>query len=110
MRWSWSPRRGARLRLLEPQSWARGTPRMVAVAKERDEPAAVTFITSADDSAFVARLRAGDRVAIGALFDRHADRIERVLYRVLGVDAEIPDLLQDVCVYAMTGIAKYRGD
>jgi RNA polymerase sigma-70 factor (ECF subfamily) len=83
---------------------------MVAAAKERGETAAVTFITSADDSAFVARLRAGDRVAIGALFDRHADRIERVLYRVLGVDAEIPDLLQDVFVYAMTGIAKYRGD
>jgi RNA polymerase sigma-70 factor (ECF subfamily) len=82
----------------------------VAAAEERGEPAAVTFITSADDSAFVARLRAGDRVAIGALFDRHADKVERVLFRVLGVDAEVPDLLQDVFVHAMTGIAAYRGD
>ena len=29
---------------------------------------------------------------------------------MLGVDHEIPDLLHDVFVFAMTGIAKYRGD
>ena len=82
----------------------------VTAAEDRGRPAGVTFIPSADDSAFVARLRAGDRVAIAALFDRHAERVERVLFRVLGVDHEIPDLLQDVFMHAMTGIAGYRGD
>lgn len=62
-----------------------------------------------DDAAIVARLRDGDRLAIAALFDRHADTIERVLYRVLGVDAEIPDLLQDVFVHAMLGADRFRG-
>src|SRR4029079_15485464 len=64
----------------------------------------------AGDETIVARLRAGDRTAIAMLFDRHADAIVRVLHRVLGLDAEIPDLLQDVFVHAMQGAARYRGE
>ncbi len=63
-----------------------------------------------DDEAIVARLRDGDRSAVAALFDRHAAAIERVLHRVLGLDPEIPDLLQDAFVHAMQGASRYRGD
>lgn len=64
----------------------------------------------AGDETIVVRLRAGDRTAIAALFDRHAEAIERVLHRVLGLDAEIPDLLQDVFVHAMQGASRYKGE
>lgn len=62
------------------------------------------------DETIALRLRAGDRTAIAALFDRHADAIERVLHRVLGLDTEIPDLLQDVFVHAMQGASRYKGE
>lgn len=70
----------------------------------------LAYLPSADDRVHVERLRQGDPLAIAALFDRHAAGLERVLERVLGIDHEIPDLLHDVFVFAMTGIAKYRGD
>lgn len=71
---------------------------------------AVAYLPSADDRVFVERLRGGDGQAIAVLFDRHAASVQRVLERVLGVDHEVPDLLHDVFVAAMTGIGKYRGD
>lgn len=65
---------------------------------------------AADDERLVERLRDGDRAAAAILFDRYGDRIERVLVRVLGLDPEIPDLLQDVFVAAITGASAFRGD
>ena len=80
----------------------------LSVAEKRSS--SVAFIPSADDTRFVEQLRGGDAIAIGALFDRHAAAVERVLHRVLGVDPEVQDLLQEVFVHAMTGIRSYRGD
>ncbi|MFO0632132.1 MAG: sigma-70 family RNA polymerase sigma factor [Nannocystaceae bacterium] len=82
----------------------------MASAAQRSEPAKLAFLPSADDRVHVERLRDGDRVAIAALFDRHGAAIERVLLRVLGPDPELPDLLHDVFVQAMTGIGRFRGD
>jgi RNA polymerase sigma-70 factor, ECF subfamily len=56
------------------------------------------------DEALVSALRAGHPTARAALFDRHAEHVRRVLVRVLGVDHEIPDLLQEVFLTALTTI------
>jgi RNA polymerase sigma-70 factor, ECF subfamily len=64
--------------------------------------------TEAEDE-LVAGLRAGDSRAVARLFDLYAVPVRRILARVLGVDAELPDLIQDVFVAALTGIRSYRG-
>jgi RNA polymerase sigma-70 factor (ECF subfamily) len=60
------------------------------------------------DAALVAALRAGRSDARRALFDRYGHDVERVLYRILGPDPEISDLLQDVFVAALGSIDKLR--
>src|SRR5262245_28299159 len=60
------------------------------------------------DGALVAALRAGRLDARGVLFDRYANELERLLYRILGPDPEIADLLQDVFVAALGSIDKLR--
>jgi RNA polymerase sigma-70 factor (ECF subfamily) len=78
--------------------------------RSRGNDVAVLPSAYADDDALALGLRAGHRAAVAALFDRHSDAVERVLVRVLGIDAEVPDLLQDVFVHVMTGASRYRGD
>jgi RNA polymerase sigma-70 factor (ECF subfamily) len=56
------------------------------------------------DVGLVAALRAGRPEATGALFDRYARHVQRVLARVLGPDPELNDLLQDVFVAALESV------
>ncbi|MBN1656636.1 MAG: RNA polymerase sigma factor [Deltaproteobacteria bacterium] len=63
----------------------------------------------ADDTAFVESFRAGDRSAKAELYRRYAPDIERVLYRVLGWDAEILELMQEVFLRAIAGARGFRG-
>ena len=60
------------------------------------------------DAALVAALRAGRADAGRTLFDRYGRDIERVLFRVLGPDAELSDLLHDVFLVALTSVSQVR--
>jgi RNA polymerase sigma-70 factor (ECF subfamily) len=60
------------------------------------------------DAALVGALRAGRVDAGRTLFERYGRDVERVLFRVLGPDTELPDLLQDVFVAALTSIDQVR--
>ena len=60
------------------------------------------------DAVLVAALIAGRIEAKRVLFDRYSGDVERVLYRILGPDPEIPDLLQDVFLAALASIEKLR--
>ena len=60
------------------------------------------------DVALVLALQAGRDDARTVFFDRYADDVERLLYRILGPDSEIADLLQDVFVAALIGIGQLR--
>lgn len=57
-----------------------------------------------DDRAIVAGLIEDEAWAPLALFDRYARDVQRVLTRVLGVDAELDDLTHDVFIRALEGI------
>lgn len=50
------------------------------------------------------------QTALADLFDRHADHVERVLARILGLDPDLPDLVQEVFLRAVRGIDQVRGD
>jgi RNA polymerase sigma-70 factor (ECF subfamily) len=59
-----------------------------------------------DDAALVHAARRADAAAKAAIFDRHSERVQRVLLRVLGPDRDLADLLQDVFVLAFRDLDK----
>ena len=54
----------------------------------------------------VAALRQGKPWAQAALFEQHVGDVRRVLARVMGVDFELPDLVQDVFLRAFESIER----
>lgn len=65
---------------------------------------------NSDDTAFVESFRAGDRRAKAELYRRYATHIERVLFRVLGWDADILEMVQEVFLRAIAGSHGFRGN
>jgi RNA polymerase sigma-70 factor, ECF subfamily len=83
-------------------------PRLVAAATPLRSSRVVELPIPEPDAALVAALRGGRADASTVLFDRYGDDVERVLYRIMGPDAEIKDLLQDVFVAALGSLDKLR--
>lgn len=80
---------------------------MLAKAEKRgqERPAPVARLPFFDsDGAIVSAVRAGQAAGGAALYDRHHDYVRRVLLRVLGPDADLADLIQDVFVVAIDSI------
>lgn len=63
-----------------------------------------------DDAVFIESFRNGERSAKTELYRRYAEYIERVLYRVLGWNADVPDLVQEVFLRAIVGAHGFRGN
>lgn len=61
-----------------------------------------------DDSDLVAALRARHPGATDALYERFGDHVLRVLARIIGVDAELPELLHDTFIEAFSGIGSVK--
>jgi RNA polymerase sigma-70 factor (ECF subfamily) len=57
-----------------------------------------------DDRALVEALRANHPGAKAALFHRHVRWVERLITHVIGFDAELPDILQEVFARALASI------
>lgn len=60
------------------------------------------------DAALVAALRARQRGAWEALFDRYGAYIERLVVRVIGLDSEVPDLIHEVFARALEGFDQLK--
>jgi RNA polymerase sigma-70 factor (ECF subfamily) len=58
-----------------------------------------------DDSGLVVRIQSDDEAAFTELYLRHAAYVARVVYRLMGDDAELDDIVQDTFVDAADGIA-----
>jgi RNA polymerase sigma-70 factor (ECF subfamily) len=58
------------------------------------------------DAALVAALRAGRPEAAEQLVERYGDYVERLVVRVLGLDAEVPDLINEVFARAFERLAQ----
>lgn len=63
-----------------------------------------------DEAALLEGLRGGKPQAQAAFFRRYHAYVERLVTRVLGFDAEVPDLVQEVFFAALKGIDSFRGD
>jgi len=74
-------------------------------ARSREAPSQVAETAAlSGDAALVAALQRGERVARAALVERFEPLVERWVAGALGVDAELPDVIQDVFVAAFQGI------
>lgn len=60
------------------------------------------------DGALVAAARAGERWACEALFRRHAPRVNRLAFRLLGRDADVDDIVQDAFVQALESLDRLK--
>jgi RNA polymerase sigma-70 factor (ECF subfamily) len=64
----------------------------------------------ADDRTLVDRCVAGDRAAQHELFMRERARVHSIVYRVLGSNAAIDDVLQEAFVQIFRSLRLWRGD
>jgi len=75
------------------------------VTSERLKPSTVLRLPFFEsDAAIVAALRARQAAGGAALYDRYHHYVRRMLMRVLGPDADLADLVQDVFVAAIDSI------
>jgi RNA polymerase sigma-70 factor (ECF subfamily) len=63
-----------------------------------------------DELTLITRTVQGDRVSARTLYDRHALRVHRVVFRICGDDELACDLTQDVFVKAFAQLRTFRGD
>lgn len=74
----------------------------------RTSEGALHVLPFARDDALVAALRAGQPGTPAMLVDRYGGYVERLLARVVGIDGELPDLIQDVFVRAISNLKDLR--
>jgi RNA polymerase sigma-70 factor, ECF subfamily len=60
------------------------------------------------DTELVQALRQGDPGAAARLYDRHSSAVHGMVYRLLGREAELDDIVQEVFIYALNSIDKLR--
>ena len=63
-----------------------------------------------DERALIDRARRGDRKAAHTLYERHAPRIHRLIFRLCGDTEVTRDLTQDTFVRAFEHLEGFRGD
>jgi RNA polymerase sigma-70 factor (ECF subfamily) len=80
--------------------------RAPAPPPETIRPAAAELY--ADDQGLVAGLRRGESPARVLLVQRYEPLVERLVAGALGVDSEIPDVVQDVFVAVLEGVRKLK--
>ena len=62
------------------------------------------------DERLVQSCQAGDSTAFDCLARRHQKLVFRLIYRIVGKDADIEDIAQEVFLRAYKGLDKFRGD
>ena len=76
----------------------------------QDPTTAFELRSAVDDRDLIARVRAGDRTAERLLYDRHVDRVYRLVYRMAGDPDLARDFTQDAFVRAFEKLGTYRGE
>jgi RNA polymerase sigma-70 factor, ECF subfamily len=67
-------------------------------------------VRASDDGEIVRRCVAGDRAAQRALFEREKRRVHATLFRILGSNQHVDDLMQDVFVSVFRSLHAFRGE
>jgi len=77
-----------------------------ADSRRQDPARTVTFL--GDDGALLAGVRAGNPLAMEALYDRYVGDVRRILLHTLGPRLDLADLIQDVFVGVLTSVRSVR--
>lgn len=72
--------------------------------------AILRLVRPADESDLVARCTARDPLAQRALFERERARVHGLLYRVVGSNSSMDDLLQDTFLEVFRSLPTFRGE
>ena len=75
-----------------------------------DRHAKLRTVPLSDDGELVARCVAGQRAAQRELFEGHKRRVHATLFRILGPNHHIDDLIQDVFISVFTALEGFRGE
>jgi RNA polymerase sigma-70 factor (ECF subfamily) len=67
-------------------------------------------VPAPDDGDLVARCVAGDRTAQRRLFEKEKRRVHATLFRILGPNQHLDDLLQDVFLSVFRSLGSFRGE
>jgi RNA polymerase sigma-70 factor, ECF subfamily len=86
----------------------RGAPPSVQGGPPQDREARELEASGNDDAALVADLRGGDPTAWERLIDRYGPQVERLVAGALGVDSDLPDIVQDVFVHVLARMHQLR--
>jgi RNA polymerase sigma-70 factor (ECF subfamily) len=70
----------------------------------------VASVSRAEDLALATRCASGESAAQVELFRRYRDRVHSALYRVLGTNAEMEDLIQEAFIEIFRSLAGFRGE
>lgn len=81
-------------------------------AEPAREPRATAVVRAlpfeGDDAALVAAIAAGRPDATATFYDRHAARVHGLVFRLMGPDAELEDVVHDVFIRAFESIGRLR--
>jgi RNA polymerase sigma-70 factor (ECF subfamily) len=70
----------------------------------------VRLVRPTEEADLIARCTAGDPAAQRALFERERSRVHALLYRVVGSNAHMDDLLQDTFLQVFRSLPTFRGE
>jgi RNA polymerase sigma-70 factor (ECF subfamily) len=70
----------------------------------------IRLVQPDEEASLVARCQAGEPAALRALFDRERSRVHALLYRVVGANTHMDDLLQDTFLEVFRSLSGFRGD
>ncbi len=79
------------------------------MVRERAEPT-LSLVRAREDRSLIDRSIAGERSAQRELFRRQSRRVHATLFRVLGSNVAMDDLLQDVFIEVFRSLASFRGE
>jgi RNA polymerase sigma-70 factor (ECF subfamily) len=79
------------------------------LARPQNSPA-LRVIRQPEEQEFVARCVAGDTVALRQLWDRERVRVHSLLFRVVGANTHMDDLLQDAFLEVFRSLPSFRGE
>ena len=75
-------------------------------SRRLEDSRGVTFL--GDDGALLAGVRAGNPLAMAALYDRYVGDVRRILLHTLGPRLDLADLVQDVFINVLTSVRTVR--
>ena len=70
----------------------------------------LSLVRAREDRSLVDRCIAGDRTAQRELFRRQSRRVHATLYRILGTNVSMDDLVQDVFIEVFRSLPSFRGE